>query len=129
MAKPPSLWHGQGTHGISLLALLAATSWLWLRMGAPYPGAFWLAVMTPVMHQIYVWVAWRTELNQGAVSRILGFRGYVVCFFVLFGGRFVTLAYLAWLDRGSLGLAPTVQLVLALVLLVPALYAGYSVKR
>ena len=112
MANPPSLWHGQGIHGISLLALLVVTGWLWLRIGAPCPGAFWLAVMTPVLHQFYVWYAWRTELNHGMVSRMLGFRAYVVCFFILFGGRFVTLAYLAWLDRGSLGLSPTVQLVL-----------------
>lgn len=129
MANPPSLWHSQGIHGFSLLVLLIVTSWLWLRMGSPYPGAFWLAVMTPVVHQLYVWCAWRTELNRGTVSRTLGFRGYVVCFFILFGARFVTLAYLAWLDRGSLGLAPAVHVLLTIALLAPGLYAGYSVKR
>ena len=59
----------------------------------------------------------------------MGFGGYLIVFFLLFGGRFISLAFLAYLDRGSLGLAPEPRMLITSILLVPGLYAIYSVKR
>ncbi len=101
---PPGIWVGQPLHFASL-ALLLAFIWLaWTFLGEPLPTAFWTAVAFPVGHQIFVWLAWRLELRSSATSKTLGFRGYLLSFFLLFGGRFISLAILAWLDRDSLEL-------------------------
>jgi len=47
----------------------------------------------------------------------------------LFLARFITLALLAWFDSGSLQLPTVVQTLATVLLLLPGLYAMYSVKR
>ena len=95
----------------------------------PYPIAFWTAVAFPIVHQVYVWLAWRLELSSSATSRAIGFKGYIVAFFLLFGGRFVTLFVLAWLDQGSLHLPDLPRFLLTGILALLGVYAMYSVKR
>jgi len=98
-------------------------------MGQPYPALFWLAVAVPVVHQVFVWLAWRLELRSALTGKVLGFRGYLVIFFILFGGRFITLFILAWADRGSLHLAPLPRVFLTGLLALLGVYAMYSVMR
>ena len=102
---------------------------VWVMLDRPFPIAFWTAIAFPVLHQVFVWLAWRIELRSSATSKTIGFDGYLILFFVLFGGRFVTLAVLAWLDRGGLSLDPITQTVLTVLLVIPGLYAMYSVRR
>ena len=126
---PPSIWVGQPLH-FACVALLLALVWLaWTFLGEPFPAAFWSAVAFPVVHQIFVWLAWRLEFRSSATSKTLGFRGYLVSFFLLFGGRFIALAALAWLDRDSLMLQILPQAILTTMLALPGIYAMYSVKR
>jgi protein-S-isoprenylcysteine O-methyltransferase Ste14 len=127
--EPPSLWFGQGFHFACLAGLLVALFSIWIVLGRPFPAAFWIAAGFPVFHQVYTWLAWRLELQSSATSKTIGFRGYLIVFFLLFGGRFISLAFLAYLDRGSLGLAPDPRMLITSILLVPGLYAIYSVKR
>ena len=127
--KPPGLWAGQGVHAVALLGRLAAVVWSWMISGSPSAGWFWAAVAVPILHQIFVWLAWRSELNGRRFSRYFGFGTYLVLFFTLFLGRFVSLAALAWVDRGSLGLDPSLAMILAVILASPGLYAMYSVQR
>lgn len=129
IAGPPSLWAGQLLHFICLVVLLAVLWLIWLWLNTPFPSVFWLAAFTPVAHQIYVWLTWRLELNFNSISRTLGFKGYVAGFFLLFGGRFLTLLLLAWLDRGSAGLSLPWTVILTLACALPGLYAMYSVNR
>lgn len=127
--RAPGLWTGQGLHSCGLAALLAMT-WLgWSRLGEPVAPAFWIAVAVPIVHQVFVWLAWRLELRSGATSRTIGFTGYVASFFVLFGGRFVALVALAWFDRGSMGITLLPRAVVTAMLLLPGLYAMISVMR
>jgi hypothetical protein len=128
-SSPPGLWVGQPLHFICLALLLILVYLGWGYLGEPYPAAFWVAVAFPVVHQIYVWLAWRLELKNGATSRTLGFQGYVVLFFVLFTGRFLSLVTLAWLDRGSLGLGLWPRAILTALLVLPGIYAMVSVKK
>ena len=126
---PPSIWVGQPLH-FACVALLLALVWVaWTFLGKPFPAAFWSAVAFPVVHQIFVWLAWRLEFRSSATSKTLGFRGYLVSFFLLFGGRFISLAVLAWLDRDSLMLQILPQAILTTILALPGMYAMYSVKR
>ena len=125
----PGLWTGQGLHLAALLILLALVALAWSTQGKPLPLAFWTAVVIPVVHQVFVWLAWRLQLKRSLTSRLLGFRGYVLIFFILFAGRFVSLFVLSWLDRGSLGLPMVPRAAITLLLLVPGIYAIYSVQR
>jgi len=126
---PPGFWVGQQMHVVCVFVLLAVIYLVWDKFSRPVPAMFWLAVFVPVAHQVFVWFSWRGELLFSWVSRTIRFQGYLVIFFVLFAGRFVSLATLAWLDRGSLGLPSFYYMILTAVLVLPGLYAIYSVRR
>ncbi len=125
----PGIFRGQLLHFGGLVILLAMLLPAWIALGRPFPVAFWTAAAFPILHQIYVWLTWRLELQSSAISRTIGFKGYLLAFFLLFGGRFVTLAVLAFLDRGSLGLEAVAQAMITVALGIPGLYAMYSVRR
>ena len=54
---------------------------------------------------------------------------YIAIFFTLFSGRFISVFWLAYVDKGSLKLPFYPQMVFTFLALVPGLYAIYSVKR
>ena len=127
--SPPGVWTGQPLHS-SCLALLIALVWAaWTFLGESFPIAFWSAVAFPVLHQFFVWLAWRCELRSSATSKTIGFRGYLAIFFLLFGGRFLSLVVLAWLDRDSLKLQVLPQVILTIILAVLGIYAIYRFAR
>ncbi|WP_165798865.1 methyltransferase [Shimia abyssi] len=125
----PELRTGQMLHFGSLFALLVVVTFVWGLLGKPSCIAFWTAVAFPILHQVWVWLAWRIELKNSAISNTIGFKGYLITFFVLFSGRFLSLAWLAFQDLGSLGLNNSAIALLTLCLLLPGLYAMYSVQR
>jgi hypothetical protein len=126
---PPSLWIGQRLHLVCLAALVAIAWAAWQQLGQPFPIAFWAAIAIPVIHQIFVWLAWRIELSSGRTSKTIGFGGYVAGFFLLFGGRFISLSVLAWLDRDSVPLHEFPRLLATATLTALGIYAMYSVIR
>lgn len=126
---PPDLCNGVRPHVASLSILLIIVSIVWVLLGKPFPVAFWVAIAVPVVHQFFVWLTWRLELNSSATSRVIGFRGFLVVFYILFGGRLISLLVLGWIDRGSLELGVLPQIIIAMILAVPGFYAIYSVKR
>ncbi len=126
---PPGLWAGQLLHFACLAPLLALGWAMWRYLGEPSPAAFWLAMAFPVAHQVFVWLSWRLELRSSAVSETIGFRAYLVVFFLLFGGRFVSLLILAWMEQGSLGLQVLPRAILTALVALPGIYAMYSVQR
>ncbi len=126
---PPGIWVGQLLHFVCILFLLTLLWVAWTYQGKPLSAAFWSAAAFPVVHQVFVWAAWRLELRSSAVSNTIGFRGYLVLFFLLFGGRFISLLILAWMDYDSLQLKILPQVVVTLILTLLGTYAMYSVKR
>ena len=129
VVSPPGLWNGQGLHYLALAILLVLVNAGWDYLDRPYPFWFWLAVSSPILHQIYVWLAWRLQLLSGLTERVLGFRFYLRVFFVLLASRYLTLLVLAWFDRETLDIAMPIRLALTLPLLALGGYAGYSVWR
>ena len=127
--SPPGILVGQLLHFVCVAFLLALVWVFWIYLGEPFPLSFWIAIAFPVGHQIFVWLTWRLELRSSAISRVMGFRGYLVCFFLLFGGRFISLIELAWLDRGSLKLPVVPRAVATALLALLGIYAIYSVGR
>lgn len=124
-----SIWVGQPLHFTCLTLLLVMVYFAWKYIGEPYPALFWCAVAVPVVHQIFVWLAWRLAIQNAATSKTLGFHGYVVIFFVLFTGRFISLSALAWVDRGSFNLNVVPVTIVTILLALPGIYAMYSVQR
>lgn len=124
-----SLWRGQLFHLGCLAVLLSAAFGLWDRLGRPFPVAFWFATAVPVTHQVFVWLSWRLELRSAAVTRTIGFGGFVAVFYVLIASRFVSLLVLAWLDRGTLGVPSSPRWIAFAALASTGLFAAYSVGR
>ncbi|MGK7912900.1 MAG: methyltransferase [Synechococcus sp.] len=125
----PGLWVGQSLHFICLTFLLALVWLVWKYLGDPYPVAFWIAIAIPIVHQVFVWLAWRLELHSSITSHAIGFHGYLVLFFLLFAGRFISLFALAWIDRYSLSLAILPQAIATALLALLSIYTMYSVKK
>lgn len=86
--RAPGLWVGQPLHFISLGALCVLSWMCWTFLGQPQAIAFWCAMALPIVHQVFVWLAWRNAIALPETSGSTGFRGYVAVFFVLFAGRF-----------------------------------------
>lgn len=136
------MFERQTQHVLILTALLTATAAAVIRndtfvvgqLGGISTGT-WLAIAigVPVLHQVYVLLAWRSELHHSAISRRFGkergFRLYTIGFFLLFGARPLSILLVAISNRGTLGMSPAVAFTIAGVLLVPWVYLGYSVHR
>lgn len=128
-SKPPHFWEGQMLHIVSLIVLLTAAALVWTSLGNPHSQAFWIAISFPILHQVWVWTTWRIELQTSIVSRSIGFNGYLLVFALLFVGRLLSLAWLALQDRGSLNLDLTILVPVTFIVLLPGLYAMFSVAR
>ena len=101
-------------------------------VGLSDTGWFVVAIGEPVLHQLYVWIAWRTQLGWKVFTRLFGRGDFVVystIFFVLLSLRPLVVAGISVADAGSLVLPGRLALGLAIVLLVPSLYTAWSVQR
>lgn len=93
---------------------------------------FSLAVGNAIVHQVYVWFCWRTQLHIKLLTRLLGkaaFRFYAAAFAVLIVLRPVLITILAIANRDTVQANPLYMKITALVLLIPAAYLGYSIAR
>lgn len=91
-----------------------------------------IAVVAPIVHQVYVWLAWRSQLCYGALTKRFGDRAFVIyqtVFMALLLSRPSSLTALAIADRDSLALPATIRVAAGLALGVPAGYAMVSVIR
>ena len=139
-AKPNYFWHGQFAHAVGL-ALLLGVTWLAVDFrdsknqtvaGIDVRVWFIIALLVPIAHQIFVWLAWRSEICFAGPSRVFGthaFQIYQIIFFALFLARPITLIMLAIADHDSLDLSIPLRCLVCTGLGLPALYTGYSVVR
>jgi hypothetical protein len=106
-----------------------AGSWL----GISVASWFALALAVPILHQVYVWLCWRLELQGQAITSRWGlergFRIYVIGFFFLFGSRFLTLLLLAIADHDSLAMTAPLRGGVAAPILILGGYTMFSVKH
>lgn len=92
----------------------------------------WIAVVLPVLHQLYVAFAWRTELHLRLWTRRFGaraFRRYQIPFLVGLALRPVVVLALAIANHGTLGAPPVLAWGLGLLLLALSAWVGWSVAR
>ena len=89
---------------------------------------FMIAMSIPLIHQAYVWICWRSELCWKSVSNTIGFKGYVVLFFILIILRLSAIV-LCFVDYGSLYKPGLLAWILSIILFIPGTYTMYSVKK
>ena len=89
---------------------------------------FMIAMSIPLIHQAYVWICWRSELCWKSVSNTIGFKGYVVLFFILIISRLSAIV-LCFVDYGSLYKPGLLAWILSIILFIPGTYTMYSVKK
>ena len=91
-------------------------------------GWFFIAMSIPLLHQTYVWICWRSELCWKSISNSIGFKGYVIIFFILIISRLSAIV-LCFVDYGSLYKPGWLTWTLGLILFIPGAYTMYSVKK
>ncbi len=90
------------------------------------------AILAPIIHQCYVLVCWRSELHYQGLSRLFGkngFKFYKTGFSILAFSRPVLIVLLAISSSMTLSVNSTFSYVLSGLLLIPAVYLFYSVKK
>jgi hypothetical protein len=91
----------------------------------------WLSIVVPVLHQGYVWFAWRTQLKYSLLTRVLGdsgFKVYTIGFTVLFVSRLIFIILLALSNSNSIALSPGFSYVLSILFALLSGYLFYSVR-
>lgn len=127
----------QGQHYLLLIILLLGV--YFLATGDVLSGQLWgigtqtwlwIAIATPVLHQIVVVFLWRAELYHHKMTEWFGDRAfpiYKVIFTILFVGRPVTLILVGISNGNTLGWNSTLAYMLVVVLFIPSAYTFYSV--
>lgn len=93
---------------------------------------FLLALLSPIIHQIYVLVCWRLELFYNSISKVFGangFRLYKIGFAVLIFSRLLTIILLAISSANTININHAFAYIIAAILLIPSVYLFYSVKK
>jgi hypothetical protein len=97
-------------------------------LGISAKNWFMIAMSIPLIHQTYVWICWRSELCWKSISNTIGFKGYVVIFFILIISRLSAIV-LCFVDYGSLYKPSWLAWILSLILFILGVYTMYSVKK
>ena len=87
-----------------------------------------IAMTIPLVHQVYVWICWRSELCWKSISNTIGFKGYLIIFFTLIISRLSAIV-LCFVDYGSLYKPGLIAWALSIIVIIPGLYTMYSVKK
>ena len=99
---------------------ISTSSWLWTAAGCA------------VLHQVYVWFCWRTELHARLLTRLMGKRAfpvYAIGFALIGIFRTAAVLLLAISNRNTMPGSFFILRILALIILLPSLYLVYSVAR
>ena len=93
---------------------------------------FLFAILSPIIHQIYVVVCWRLELHHNSISKAFGdngFKLYKVGFAILILSRLAIIILLAISSAHTLKINAVFAYLIAAIIFIPAVYLFYSVKK
>ena len=125
------IWHLGGTIVLFYIGaqLVDLDSNINTFLGISALSWFMIAMSVPIIHQAYVWICWRSELCWKSISNTIGFKGYVIIFFILIISRLSAIV-LCFVDYGSLYKPGIISLDLINNFIYSrCLYAMYSVKK
>lgn len=133
------LFRGQLLHALAAI-VFASVAWalatpsfgggMWL--GVADAGWFWAAVGLGVVHQLYGWLVFRGQLGWGIFTRWFGQNDltvHAILFISMLVARPLVILGAGLADPTTLALPRWVELTFGFVLLVPAVYTGWSVAR
>ncbi len=135
------LFKNQLSHFVFLLVSLWAIAFIYGNYPSYLAGELWgvstkswlyIAIGSPIIHQIYVLVCWRLELYSQTISNSFGKKGFVyykVGFAILILSRPITLTLLAISNANTFAINPYVGYLISIILFIPAVYLFYSVKK
>lgn len=135
------IWKYQFWHFLLLAILLIFIYWFTNQDPNLLSGSLWsintlywfiAAIMIPILHQVYVLICWRFELHYQGLSKLLGnnaFKIYKVGFAILILSRPVLVTLLAVSNANTFNINPFIAYLFSFILLVPAIYLLYSVKK
>ena len=97
-------------------------------LGIGVKNWFLFSMMTPLLHQGYVWLCWRSELCWKIISRTIGFKVYALIFIIIMISRLSSIGlcfadYGSWFDPGWIAWA------ISVLIFIPFIYTIYSVKK
>jgi len=93
---------------------------------------FLLAILSPIIHQIYVVICWRYELHYKGITKLfgnLGFKLFKLGFGILFASRLITITLLAISNQYTMDFNTTISFSLSVILMMPVVYLFYSVIK
>jgi hypothetical protein len=93
---------------------------------------FYLSILIPIFHQIYVLFCWRLELHYKYLSRLFGsnaFTYYKIGFFILFISRIIPLVFLAISNKDTIEKGLSIKYTTIIFVSLTVFYAFYSVKK
>ena len=93
---------------------------------------FYPFIYYTIIHQFYVLVCWRSELYYKSISKLFGengFKLYKIGFAILILSRLITILLLAMSNAKTMEVNNTFSYVLSGVLIIPAIYLFYSLKK
>jgi len=140
MHKVRLIFERQPLHLVSLIILLGLVlvgSFVGGFLTGSYFGVstsvwFYIAIVVPIAHQVFVWFVWRSQLYFSFITKIFGpagFNYYAVIFFVLFLSRLVFIIILALSNANSLHSNQLVLSTLAVIIFIPNIFLLYSVAK
>ena len=97
-------------------------------LGISAKNWFLFSMMTPLMHQGYVWLCWRAELCWKIVSRTIGFKTYAIIFIIIMVLRLFSIG-LCFADYGTWFVPGWVAWSVSMLIFIPFIYTIYSIKK
>ena len=131
----------QHWHILTLIGLLYVLNHYTSQDSNVFTGSLWnintenwfiLAILSPIIHQIYVLLCWRYELFYKGLTHIFkkkAFKIYKKGFIILILSRPVLIIILSISNAMTINIGTTLPYILSLALLVPGIYAQYSVFK
>lgn len=135
------IFRGQIWHLLILIVLLILLNAIANNENAILDGELWendtsfwllLAVISPVLHQIYVLIIWRLELHYKTISKYFGYKGFRLFktgFSILILSRLVTITLLAISNSNTFNLQPAISYFIIGIIAIPIIYLFYSVVK
>ena len=97
-------------------------------LGISAKSWFLFSMATPLLHQGYVWLCWRSELCWKAISRTIGFKAYAIIFIMIMILRLSGIG-LCFADYGSWFTPGLIAWTISVLIFIPFIYTIYSIKK
>ncbi len=135
------IFKSQIWHLILLFALMLGLYFMCTNDASILKGEYWglstyhwflIALLTPILHQVYVLICWRSELHHKGITKLYGqkaFKIFKLGFTVLILSRPISILLLSISNMHSIAINTTFSYVLSGILLIPVLYLAYSIKK